>query len=91
MIRMPYKNNSDGIKINTLYALILAEEGNFDEAISKINHAINQDENNFETNMRKLFILKNSTYQSQYEDYLNFMKEKFSDKVDIIEKALNNA
>ena len=90
MIRVAYKKNPDGININTLYALILAEENNFDEAISKINHAINQDENNFETHLRKLFILKNSTYISQYEDYLNFMKGKFPDKTEKIEDALKN-
>ena len=90
MIRTPYKNNPDGIKINTLYALILAEDGDFDSAIEKINHAINQDENNFETNMRKLFILKNSNYTSQFEDYLKFMREKFSDKEEIINSALND-
>lgn len=90
MIRTPYKAMPDGIKVNILYALILAEDGDFDGAISKINHAINLDENNFETHMRKLFILKNSTYNSQFEDYLNFMKEKFSDKTEIINSALNN-
>ena len=90
MIRTPYKNNPCGIKINTLYALILAEEKDFDGAIEKINQAINQDENNFETHMRKLFILKNSNYTSQFEDYLKYMKETFSDKTEIINSALNN-
>ncbi len=90
MIRTPYKNNPDGIKINTLYALILAEDNDFDGAIEKINHAINQDENDFETHMRKLFILRNSNYTSQFEDYLTFMKEKFPDKEETIVTALNN-
>ena len=90
MIRNPYKMNPDGVRINTLYALILAEDGDFDEAINKINHAINQDENNFETNMRKLFILKNSSYHSQFEDYLTFIKNKFPEKIGIIDAALKD-
>ena len=88
MIRTPYKNNPDGINVNILYALILAEEGEYDEAICKINHAINQDENRFETHIRKLFILKNSSYKSQYEEYQNFLREKFPEQTESINRLV---
>ena len=90
MIRIAYKLKKDDVKINTLYALILAEDKEIDNALEKINSAIELDENNLDTYLRKAYILKNSNYKAMYTTLLELLKEKFPEQEDFINSTVNS-
>ena len=90
MIRTAYKQKKDDVKINTLFALILAEDGYIDNAIEKINAAIVLDENNIDTYLRKAYILKKSKHNSQYHEFIDFLKTKFPEHIQYIQSVLTS-
>ena len=88
MIRAAYKQKKDDIKINTLFALILAADNLPDSALEKINLAIELDENNLETYLRKAYILKNADYMREYKEFVEFLYSKFPEQTDYITTSL---
>ena len=90
MIRSAYKLKKDDVKINTLYALILSEDGYPDSALEKIDAAIALDENNLEIYLRKAYILKKSNYITVYNEFIDFIKNKFAEKTDYIQSVISS-
>lgn len=89
MIRAAYKLDKENANTNSIYALILADDGDIENALEKIEAAISLDENNIEYHLRKIYVLKKSNYLTKYHETIEEVKSKFPEKIDYIDEKVN--
>ncbi|MCQ2957552.1 MAG: tetratricopeptide repeat protein [Candidatus Gastranaerophilales bacterium] len=89
-IRAGYKINKNLVSINTVYALVLEQDKDFNGALEKIEEAIKVDENNIESYLKKIRFLKEAGQNDKYNEVVEFVKNKFPEKIEYIDNKIAN-